>query len=125
MKPGPFGHEGMADSAQVLLWEHQALNRLPQHLRSLDIAGIDANGNVTSLAEVEEFCLLTEYAEGHCYAQDLERLRDTGIASAADCSRAEKLCDYLVEIHSEPKSEPGFIRAASGNWLAMVNALWA
>src|SRR3972149_6717551 len=29
ISPGPFGHEHMADRAQVLLWSHSAFNRLP------------------------------------------------------------------------------------------------
>src|ERR1700758_4578825 len=35
--PGPFGHEHMADRAQILLWSHAAFNRLPRHVRSLDV----------------------------------------------------------------------------------------
>src|SRR3954468_15046075 len=31
--PGPFGHEHMADRAQVLLWSYDAYNRLPRHVR--------------------------------------------------------------------------------------------
>jgi Phosphotransferase enzyme family len=104
---GPFGHEGMADRAQILLWEHQAFNRLPQHVRSLDVAGLDPSGKLTSLAEVEELCLLTEYAEGQCYVQDLERLRNTDTLSDEDLDRADALCDYLVEIHGKRAGEPG------------------
>ena len=29
ISPGPFGHEHMADRAQMLLWDHSAFNRLP------------------------------------------------------------------------------------------------
>src|ERR1035438_3264799 len=75
ISPGPFGHEHMADRAQELLWEHQAFNRLPRHIRSLDVSGFQANGRLISVGNVEEFCLLTEYAEGESYSHDLERLR--------------------------------------------------
>jgi Adenylylsulphate kinase len=30
ISPGPFGHEHMADRAQILLWEHDSFNRLPR-----------------------------------------------------------------------------------------------
>ena len=33
--PGPFGHEHMADRAQIVLWSHAAFNRLPRHVRGL------------------------------------------------------------------------------------------
>jgi hypothetical protein len=105
MGPGSFGHEHMSDRARILLWSHQAFNRLPRHVRSLDVGGFDADGLV-SLSGVEEFCLLTEYAEGQPYALDLERLRDTGRLTDLDVARADALCDYLVEIHAERGSDP-------------------
>src|SRR5438309_4791765 len=30
ISPGPFGHEHMADRAQILLWEHKSFNGLPR-----------------------------------------------------------------------------------------------
>jgi hypothetical protein len=105
MGPGSFGHEQMSDRARILLWSHQAFNRLPRHVRSLDVGGF-RGGGIISLGNVEEFCLLTEYAEGQPYALDLDRVRDTGGLTALDLVRADALCDYLVEIHSERGPEP-------------------
>jgi len=105
--PGPFGHEHMADRAQELLWEHRAFNRLPLHVRSLDVAGIGSDGGLVPLGNVEEFCLLTDYVEGESYAGDLERLLATGELTDLDVSRADALCDYLVDIHSVRGDNPG------------------
>lgn len=99
MAPGPAGHDHMADRARSLLWSHQAFNHLPRHVRSYDVGGFRSDGDLISLGGVEEFCLLTEYAEGASYALDLERLRDTGEPTELDFARANALCDYLVEIH--------------------------
>jgi len=107
MTPGAFGHEHMADRARELLWEHHAFNRLPRHLRSFDVCGIQPGGQLISLGNVEELCLLTEYLEGQSYSHDLERMRDTGNLGELDLSRADTLCDYLVEIHKTPGSDPG------------------
>ena len=107
MSPGPFGHEHMADRAQVLLWEHQAFNRLPRHVRSLDVGGFQSDGSIISLGKVEEACLLTEYAEGQNYTLDLERIRDSETLTDLDVARANALCDYLVAIHAEPVSDSG------------------
>jgi len=107
MTPGPFGHEHMADRARELLWEHQAFNRLPRHVRSLDVCGFQPDNQLISVGKVEEFCLLTEYAEGQGYSHDLERIRDTGNLTELDIARADALCDYLVEIHKTPGSNPG------------------
>ncbi len=106
MGPGSFGHETMADRARILLWSHPAFNKLPRHVRSLDVGGFLSEGGLTSLAGVEELCLLTEFAEGKPYALDLEHLRGSGELADLDCARADALCDYLVEIHSKPGDDP-------------------
>ena len=62
ISPGPFGHEHMSDRADILLWEHQAFNRLPRHVRSLDVGGFQSDGSIISLGKVQEACILTEYA---------------------------------------------------------------
>lgn len=108
---GGFGHEFMADRARILLWSHQAFNRLPLHVRSLDVGGFRSQGGIIPLAGVEEFCLLTEYVDGQPYAVDLERLRDSPsltdrdlidhALTDQDLARADVLCDYLAGIHAE------------------------
>lgn len=108
MRPGPFGHEEMADRAQALLWEHTAFNRLPRHVRSLDVGAFQRDGDLLSLGRVEEPFLLMEYAEGQGYFQDLIRLREGGTLTEQDLSRADALCDYLLEIHRLPGPDPGF-----------------
>lgn len=105
MAPGPFGHEEMSDRARELLWEHRAFNRLPRHIRSLDVGGFVQDGLI-SLGSVEEFFLLTEYAEGREYASDLERIRREDRLSGDDIARADALCDYLAGIHRTPGTNP-------------------
>lgn len=107
MGAGSFGHEHMADRAQILLWSHQAFNNLPRHVRTLDVAGFDGTGGLTSVGNVEEFCLLTEYADGESYARDLERIRENGVATPLDFERCDALCDYLAGIHRDPVDQPG------------------
>lgn len=107
ISPGPFGHEHMADRAQILLWENGAFNRLPRHVRSLDVGGFQSDGTILSLGKVEEPCLLTGYAEGESYSLDLERIRDTGTLTDLDLDRADALCDYLLAIHAERGTDPG------------------
>jgi hypothetical protein len=107
LSPGPFGHEHMADRAQILLWEYRAFNHLPRHVRCLDAGVFQYDGTIVSLGKVEEACLLTEYAEGQGYFLDLERIRDTGALSDLDLARADALCDYLVEIHRVTGNDAG------------------
>ena len=107
VSPGPFGHEHMADRAQILLAQHQTFNRLPGHVRSLDVGGFEPHGGLISLGTLQEFFLLTEYVDGQPYAHDLERMAQSGVAAAEDLARADALCDYLVGIHRSRADKPG------------------
>jgi hypothetical protein len=107
MSPSPFGHEHMADRAQSLLWAHRAFNALPGHVRSLDVGAFQSDATLISLGKADEFCLLTEYAEGKGYNLDLERICDTGTLSDLDVARADALCGYLVKTHGITGGNPG------------------
>jgi hypothetical protein len=104
--PGPFGHEHMADRAQMLLWSHAASNRLPRHARSLDVGGFSKDGTLKSVADVEEFFILNDFVPGEGYYRDLERLRDGGDLQDRDLARADALCDYLNDIHRVRGPDP-------------------
>jgi aminoglycoside phosphotransferase (APT) family kinase protein len=97
----------MADRAQSLLWDHASFNLLPSHVRSIDVAAMRRNGTAVSLGDAEEFFILTDYAEGHCHAEEFFRMRDDAQLTPLDTERADALCDYLVEIHRVRGGEPG------------------
>jgi len=99
ISPGPFGHQHMADRAQMLLWDHKAFNLLPRHVRSIDAGAFRHNGSAVSLGDAEEFFVLTDYAEGRCYVEDVTRMREDSKLQDIDVDRADALCDYLVDIH--------------------------
>ncbi|HEU4353618.1 MAG TPA: aminoglycoside phosphotransferase family protein [Burkholderiales bacterium] len=107
VRPGPFGHEHMADRAQSLLWAHGAFPTLPRHVASLDVGAVRSSGELVPLGSAEELFMLAEFVDGHEYADDLLRLRAGGQASNLDLERADALCDYLVEIHSVRGPDPG------------------
>jgi hypothetical protein len=104
---GPYGHEHRADRAQSLIWAHEAYNRLPRHVRSLDVGAFRPGGDPVALGSTGEFFILTEFVEGRGYNEDLERLRAGGELTELDLLRADALCDYLAEIHRLPGPDPG------------------
>ena len=107
VRPGPFGHEHMADRAQSLLWAHDAFRRLPRHVTSLDVGAVRSSGALVQLGNAEELFMLAEFVEGAEYADDLLRLRAGEALAPLDESRCDALCDYLVEIHGVAGPDPG------------------
>jgi aminoglycoside phosphotransferase (APT) family kinase protein len=107
VRPGPFGHEHMADRAQLMLWAHHAFGALPRHVASLDVGAVRASGELVPLGNAEELFMLAEFVDGHEYADDLLRIRSSGEAVPLDLQRADALCDYLVEIHRVAGPDPG------------------
>ena len=107
VRPGPFGHEHMADRAQAMLWAHDAFGRLPRHVPSLDVGAVRASGELVPLGTAEELFMVAAFIEGREYADDLLRLRAGEAVRALDFERADALCDYLVEIHRLAGPDPG------------------
>jgi aminoglycoside phosphotransferase (APT) family kinase protein len=106
VRPGPFGHEHMADRAQLLLWAHHAFGALPRHVASLDVGAVRESGELVPLGNAEELFMLAEFVDGHEYADDLLRIRSSGESTPLDLERADALCDYLVEIHRLKGPDP-------------------
>jgi hypothetical protein len=119
VSPGPFGHEHMADRAQALLWDHSSFNKLPRHVRSIDVGAWRTDGSAVSLGNAEEFFTLTEYVEGRGYFEDFMRMLDDPKLADQDIARSDALCDYLVDIHRVKSLEAGLyvrrIRELIGN----------
>ncbi len=104
--PSQFGHEYMPDRAHVVLTAHTTYNRLPLHVRSLDCGAFMSDGRIVSVGDAEEFFMNVEFVEGTLYKVDLEKISERGSLTILDEKRAEKLSDYLVEIHSVKRNEP-------------------
>jgi aminoglycoside phosphotransferase (APT) family kinase protein len=108
-----FGHDRRADRAQEMLLAFDTFASIADHVRPLDVGVIDrASPQMTSLRSAGEFYLLTEFAPGALYADDLRRIAHTGAATAADVARAAALARYLARLHSEPVGRPALYRRA-------------
>lgn len=110
MSPSTFGHEHFSDRAQAILWEHDAFNKLPRHVHSLDSGAFLHSGRLLSTGAAEEFFLLTEFVEGRGYFLDLERIGRTGAAEPLDSARTMALADYLAQVHATKHSSAGLYR---------------
>ncbi|MHC1583044.1 MAG: phosphotransferase family protein [Methanosarcinales archaeon] len=106
VQPG-FGHDHFSDRAQVLLWQHDTFNRLPRHVRALDVGYFTRDGRLYSAGRAEEFFILMENVTGTEYVNDLEQIKkNDGKLTKLDIERAEALSEYLARIHKKKHTSP-------------------
>jgi hypothetical protein len=98
-----FGHDRRSDRAAEALLAADTFGTIPGHVQVLDVGAFDFEGGVVSLRRTGEFYLLSEWAEGRLYAEDLRRIANTGL-EARDLSRLDRLLDYLLALHQNQVS---------------------
>ena len=85
-----FGHDRRADRAAELLLAADTFGHIPRHTRALDVGAFRQDGTSVSLLDSGEFYLLTEFAPGTAYAEDLRRIARTQVVESRDGHRGEK-----------------------------------
>jgi aminoglycoside phosphotransferase (APT) family kinase protein len=96
-----FGHDRRSDRAQQLLLSFDTFGRIPDHVRALDVGAMLPGGRLVSLRESGELYLLTTFAEGRLYAEDLRRIAAEGTSRPEDRARCRALARWLVQLHAE------------------------
>jgi aminoglycoside phosphotransferase (APT) family kinase protein len=100
-----FGHDRRADRAANLLLAYDTFGAVPDHVRALDV-GFEREGGLESLRGAGEAYLVTSYAEGRLYAEDLRRIAADGTASPLDLERCDALSRTLAALRGEPLRDP-------------------
>lgn len=106
-RPDDFGHDRRADRIGNLVLAYDTFGKLPHHVAAIDVGTVRADGQLVSVANTGEPYLLTTWVSGTLYADDLRRVATTGVVSAGDVARAERLAELLLEIHSAAGSHAG------------------
>jgi hypothetical protein len=107
-----FGHDRRADRVANMVLAYDTYDRIPRHVRVVDVGLLDDDGGMHSIATTGEPYLITSWVDGTLYADDLRRIAITGVATELDVARAEALANALVDIHAAPGSRPGAYRRA-------------
>jgi hypothetical protein len=105
MAPNPFGHDRRADRFDGLVLAYDGFPRLPDHVAALDVGAIGPDGAPISLRGAGEPYLVTEFAPGRPYADDLREVAGRG-ADPLDLARCDALIDWLVRLHAAPVEAP-------------------
>jgi hypothetical protein len=107
-----FGHDRRADRAADMLLAYDTFGDIPNHVRAVDVGAIAKDGSLVSLDSVGEFFVLTGYAEGDIYADDLRRIGRERVCSPIDVERARQLGHYLADLHV-PTTSPASVYTRS------------
>lgn len=107
-----FGHDRRADRMEQALGAWDLFNRTPEHVRALDVGALGDDGRLVSLRGTGEPYLVTDWAEGALYAEDLRRIARDEAATPLDVARADALADYLARLHAAKEDDPPAWRRA-------------
>jgi hypothetical protein len=100
-----FGHDRRADRAAVMIQAFEDFARIPQHVEAVDL-GVIRGGELVSTRDATEHYLITSYAPGTIYADDLRRIATERSATPRDVDRVDALARYLAALHT-PIAPPG------------------
>ena len=101
-----FGRERDPDRMAEVWLNYLTFNKLPRHVAAIDIIALKDDNQLVSCNQINDFLLLTTFAEGTPYANDLIRIRDEQKCTALDVERAEMLASYLAGIHAKCHDDP-------------------
>jgi hypothetical protein len=107
-----FGHDRRSDRAAEMLLAWDTFPLVPGHVRALDAGAVLRGGRLMPLGDAGEFYILTEWAPGTPYADDLRRVVADGRCTDLDRARAEALARHAVRIHRERIDDPDRYRRA-------------
>lgn len=106
-RPDDFGHDRRADRVGNLVLAYDTFGTLPNHVRAIDVGVVRSDGELVSVAGTGEPYMLTTWADGELYADELRRIAAASTASDRELAHAERLATLLLEIHAEPGSHAG------------------
>jgi hypothetical protein len=105
-----FGHDRRADRAAGMLAAFDEFPKIPRHVQAVDVGAIGATGELVSIRDAGELYLITTYARGTIYADDLRRIAGEG-AGDLDFDRVDALAGYAAALHRPIAHPPAYRRA--------------
>lgn len=99
LAPQALGHDYPSDRAAVFLLALEEYNKLPRHVKAVDVLSLDSSGALRSIGGGREYYLLMETAVGKDYFNDLEAMRGKDTLSDSDRTKIKAMTSYLADIH--------------------------
>ena len=106
-----FGHDRRADRAASAIQAFDDFREMPSHVAALDLGVLRADGELVSIRDATEHYLITSYAAGTMYADDLRSIAANRQVRALDLARLDALADYLAALHTSLPDRGRYRRA--------------
>lgn len=106
-----LGHDRRSDRAAEALLAFDDYGNIPGHVAPLDVGVVRRTGELVSIRDYDELYLLTPFARGVPYANDLREIARQGAATERDHDRVRSLATYLAKLHT-PITDPTRYRRA-------------
>lgn len=94
-----FGHDRRSDRAAAAVQAFDDFRQMPSHVEALDLGVIQRDGSLCSIRDASEHYLITTFARGSIYADDLRRIAATCEVTDLDLARVDALAAYLAKVH--------------------------
>ncbi|RMH38717.1 MAG: aminoglycoside phosphotransferase family protein [Deltaproteobacteria bacterium] len=101
-----FGHDRRSDRAAQMLLAFDSYRAVPDHVAAIDVGAVDRHGRLRSLRDCGEFYVVTDYAPGRLYADELRRIAAGAAVDDADLDRVDHLARYLAALHRDRGGPP-------------------
>lgn len=95
-----FGHDRRPDRAAAMVQSFDDFAQIPRHVRALDVGFVARDGSLISVRDGDEAYLVTEFAAGTMYADDLRGIAARGSLRELDRARLDALVEYLAALHT-------------------------
>lgn len=109
--PNPFGHDRRADRVADMVLAYDTFGAIPRHTRALDVGLFGSDGSLVSVRDTSEAYLVTTWAEGHIYADELRAVAERRVASERDVAHARSLGAYLAGLHRHLEEPHRYVRS--------------
>jgi hypothetical protein len=107
----PFGHDRRADRVAEMILAYDTFGAIPSHTKAIDVGLVATDGSLLSLSSTTEAYLVTTWAEGHIYADELRAVAERGRATPRDIAHAERLGAYLAGLHQPVDDAYAYVRS--------------
>ena len=106
-----FGHDRRSDRAASTIQAFDDFRGMPAHIAAIDLGVVLDDGALLSIRDATEHYLITSYAPGTIYADDLRRIAATRTACDTDLARLDALAHYLATLHAPLADRARYRRA--------------